>query len=132
MDIVVTWPKSRSLQSYLDELQKAQKTGKHILFRVGRMPRRVRAGDRCYMVHTGYVRGWVRVTDLHFPQEGQPPINPITGERMREGAYIVRSPIWRFLQEQPPVSGFQGVRYADPAWEHISSVRSFETQIEEP
>lgn len=121
-DIVVTWPKSRSLQSYIDELERAALEKKLILYRVGGMPRRLMAGDRCYMVHSSQVRGWVEVYDLRFPNEGQPPIDPITGERMGEGAYIVRSPIWNRLVQPIPMEGFQGVRYAPKWWRERVSV----------
>lgn len=122
-DIVVTWPKSRPLQSYLGELERASERGAYIYFKLGSMPLRASGRDRCYMVHSGHVRGWTTIMDLQFlPQEGPLPIDPVSGVRMGEGAYVIRSPQWHELKNVTKMKGFQGFRYAPKWWRQIGSV----------
>ena len=118
-DIIVTWPACRSLESYLVKLRRAAAEEKVILFKVGAMPRHTAAGQRCYMVHSGYVRGFCEIIDLQFENEGEPPIDPISGKQMSRGNYIVRSPHWWELGRQPDMKGFQGFRYAPKWWREI-------------
>jgi hypothetical protein len=59
-DIVVTWPRTRSLDSYVNELRKS---------------------------------------------------DPITGELMAPGNYIVREPVWFPIAREIEMRGFQGWRY---------------------
>lgn len=120
-DIIVTWPSSRTLESYLVELNRAEQEEKVILYKVGKMPRHVAAGQRCYMVHRGYVWGYCEIIDLQFENEGVPPIDPISGERMPRGNYIVRAPHWWQLVKPLPMKGFQGFRYAPKHWRELVS-----------
>lgn len=107
-DIVVTWPKSRELQSYLDELAKAHQQGLVINYRVSVLPRAV--PERCYMVHDGAVRGWNRVLGMGDRTD---VVDPITQSLMEPGVFITRDPVWHPLADPIPMRGFQGWRYFD-------------------
>jgi hypothetical protein len=107
MDIVVTWPKSRTLDDYVTELAKAKDDGKVINFRVANRPN-VQPGDRCYMVHDGAIRGWTKVLEV---RRSRIVVNVKTGEHMAPGLFIVRDPEWHALDEPIPMKGFQGFRY---------------------
>lgn len=107
MNIVVTWPKSRSLGSYLSELAKADRSGRVAYYRVSRRPD-VQEGDRCYHVHTGYVRGYLIVMGIREMPGNV--IDEVTGQPFKPGIYVERHPAWFAI---PPVAmkGFQGFRY---------------------
>jgi hypothetical protein len=109
--IVVTWPKSRPLDSYVRELNVAERNGLVINFRVASFPK-VPYGARCYHVHDGAVRGWV--TTLGFQEYDDLTVtDPVTGGYWPAGKYIVRHPTWYPLPEPQPMKGFQGWRYYD-------------------
>lgn len=107
VDIVATWPKSRPLESYLVELKRAERAGQVVNFRVAALPKIQPV--RCYMVHTGFVRGCLRVIDMRHRDD---VIDPTTGQAMRPGFYIVREPIWTPIPVIP-MKGFQGWRHFD-------------------
>lgn len=105
-DIVVTWPKNRTLNSYLYELEQAVQENRFICYRVARLPR-VRMGDQCYVVHDGFIRGYNIIRDATYMDD---VIDPITNERMDSGYYILRYPEWREI-EPVEMEGFRGFRY---------------------
>lgn len=113
-DIVVTWPKTRSLKSYLEQCEKASEEGRYINYHVASIPQRD-IGVRCYVVHDGYVRGWQKIKTWTWKGERGEVVDPITGESWRPGWYIVRDPEWHALVDGrlPEMAGFQGWRYFD-------------------
>lgn len=125
-DVVVTWPKTRPLESYLMELGRAVKRGLQINYRVARPPRWEDAHEdhgwigwdygvkhpRCFMVYNGFVRGWCRIDGVCWRMEGR-VLDPATGSFMRAGWYIVRDPEWHSI-EPIPMRGFQGWRWFEP------------------
>lgn len=106
--IVVTWPKRRPLNSYLDEVDRASREAKTIHFRVPSLPT-IPYGAPCYMVHDGAIRGWMRT--LGF-SDGTNVIDPITGNSWPKGHYVVRWPLWHPVVPIP-FKGFRGYRYFD-------------------
>lgn len=112
-DILITWPKTRPLESYLDECAKAVEQGLSINFRVPYPPAGRTMADvgkvRVYVVHDGAVRGWQAYEGAIFRAEGE--VHGVAGEPdWPEGWYIVRSPLWHPCTEWP-MRGFQGWRY---------------------
>lgn len=116
-DIVVTWPKTRPLASYLAELERATDEGLEINFRVPHTPRwefgalRERRA-RCYMVHDGYVRGYneIRFVTYRGPNEVARVESDSFAGFWPEGWYIVRDPQWRPI-DPIEMRGFQGWRW---------------------
>jgi hypothetical protein len=108
-DIALTWPQTRSLASYVLELDKARQNKQVVNFRVHILPTRTPV-ERCYMVHEGFVCGWMRVRRL-VHHNGHSVRDPITGQFWPAGYYIVRSPVWHPLNNGAPMKGFQGFRY---------------------
>lgn len=109
MNIVITWPKSRSLESYLIELDKADKAGEFINFRLPTKPKEHEV-SLCYIVHDGAIRGWNDVVSIDYRPEGVVR-DPITGDYWPAGFYVVRDPHWHPLKDPIPMKGFQGFRY---------------------
>lgn len=108
-DIVVTWPKSRTLQSYLKELTCAAGEGKVINYRVASPP--TTTPERCYIVHEGCVRGYNLVKEIAY-RDGQTVEDVVTGKYWKEGWYVVRDPRF-FMCATYPMTGFRGWRWFD-------------------
>lgn len=113
--LILTWPKSRPLESYLRELKEAERNGAVINFRVAHPPKR--APDQrwgyCYMVYDGYVRGWTQITDVVHRGRGE--VRRVASDDRSgfwpPGWYVVREPIWHPLSKLIPMIGFRGFRY---------------------
>lgn len=108
MDVVVTLPKSVRWEDYEEELRAAE-AGAVMSFKVPRIPKDVRVGDRCYIAHNGFVRGYMVISGLDDWTEFA---CTTTGREWR-GRFIQRT--GRFTYITPvPMKGFQGFRY----WSH--------------
>lgn len=119
-DIAVTWPQTKSLAEYVATLDEAKARNEVINYRVAHPPvwsnafeaHGVRAwafgvsSPRCYMIHSGYVRGWTQVlyTCWRDDIEGFLP-----------GNFIVRSPNWNPIVNGPAMRSFRGWRWYPPA-----------------
>jgi hypothetical protein len=112
-DIVVTWPKTLSLDDYLRASEIARIAGLQLNYRVGRAPsfdfgaHRHRPG-RVYVVYDGRVRGYHELLYTAYRDD-----NEVLDERTKgfwpAGWYIVRDPAWHPLPAPLPVMrGFQG------------------------
>ena len=105
MDIIVTIPKSISWKNYQKEL-KAVESGNQVMnFKVPRLPKQAKVGDKCYLCHNGYVIGWMKIVGM---QSGG-FVCTTTGTNW-EGNFIQRG--GRFNKIKPiPMKGFQGFKY---------------------
>lgn len=111
MNIIITWPKTRPLRSYVEECHRAERLGQEINFRVPTRPD-ANAGDRCYVVYAGFIHGYHEVIGV---QDRDDVTDPISEEPMPPGIYVVRNPRWHpMMGKQHGVRGFQGWRYAKP------------------
>lgn len=115
MDIVVTWPKNRPLDSYLDELHQASEHDLLINFRVPTRPS-VQEGEKCFHVYDGFIRGWTEIIGVEHRDD---VVLPTTQELMAAGFFVVRKPQWHALGcgvswctvDLRHMRGFQGFRY---------------------
>lgn len=113
-DLVLTWPKSTSLLTYLGILARAHEQDLVINFRVASPPL---IGDdevkRVYMVHDGKIRGWNPFVAVEYRPAGV--VKDRAGGYWPEGWYIVRRPLWHPLADRDLVKmrGFQGFRYIE-------------------
>lgn len=132
IDIVATWPKTRSLQSYLEALAAAEAFGDVVNYRVARPPRWdynavvyhpgtrwFQGTPRCYMVYDGFVRGygWILSVEERGEHEvsrvsyrDDDPEQPGWAGFWPAGWYVVRDPHW-YPVEPVPMKGFQGWRW---------------------
>lgn len=116
-DIVLTWPKTADLKTYLGMLARAYERGVVINYRVASPPL-VEEDEvkRVYMVHDGKIRGWNPFLTAEFRAWGE--VRQARGDGFwPEGWYIVRSPLWHPLADNRliPMRGFQGFRYIERA-----------------
>lgn len=116
-DLLVTWPKSRPLASYLVELELAKRDGLQINFRVPSQPREFLVNRRCYRVHDGKVRGWVKI--LGVSKRGPNEVARVKSDAFAgfwpPGWYVVCDPAWHELPkaQQQSFPGFRGFHYID-------------------
>lgn len=130
-DIVVTWPKSRHFASYMVELERAKSRGLLVNFRVPTLPDfGVGAFDfgapevRCYRVHDGHIRGWLRIVAAERRGRGEVervPSDPLyrlpgSARYWPPGNYIACDPEWHalgFRSSRTVMGGFRGWRWFD-------------------
>lgn len=112
-DIVVTWPKRKPLEVYLHELERAVEDKLEINFRVPTPP--AEKPERCYIVHTGHVRGYNLVREITW--RGEREVARVVSDAFSgwwpAGWYVVRAPEWHPIEPIIPMRGFQGFRYFD-------------------
>lgn len=103
--ILVTLPKTVSWEDYEKELRKGA-AGEILNFKVPNFPLRVGRGDRCYIAHKGFIKGWMEITGF---SEGS-FICTTTGKR-RYGKFIQRSGEFHPVEAKVECGGFQGFKY---------------------
>lgn len=103
-DIVITLPKSVTWSDYELELEKAA-AGDIMSFKVANFPK-TEAGCRCYVVHDGHVRGWMRIVGL-----SEKTFKCTTTGKQWSGKFVDRSGKFNEISEPVPMKGFQGFRY---------------------
>ena len=104
MDIVITLPKSFSWDEYTKEIQHALDNEEVLNFKVPYLPKVIK-GDKCYVVHQGYVRGFMYIVGTSTE-----PFECTTTNRKWKGNFVQRS--GDFHEIDPiPMKGFQGFRY---------------------
>lgn len=113
LDIMVTWPQTKPLDSYLADLRQATEDDLTINYRVARLPKwPANAFDyganypRCYMAHSGFIRGWCRVLYTCYRAAGEV-------EGWPAGFYIVRDPEFHAARNRVFMPGFRGWRWFD-------------------
>lgn len=103
-DIVITLPKTIKWSDYEKELDTV-KDGKQVMnFKVGHFPK-ISPGAKCYILHDGFVRGWMTVVKL-----SEKNFTCSTTGKEWKGKFIERT--GKFNKIEPiPMQGFQGFRY---------------------
>ena len=66
----------------------------------------IKKGDKCYLVHNGYVMGWMEITGM----EEKKFVCNTTGKEWN-GKFILRSGPFHYLDNKIKMKGFQGFRY---------------------
>ncbi len=104
MNIIITIPKTVDWKDYRHELARAG-SGEVMNYKVAHFPKKAKVGDRCYVMHYGYIRGWMKITG--FSEKSFTCTT--TGNKM-SGKFIERSGKFHWIN---PIKhkGFQGFRY---------------------
>jgi hypothetical protein len=105
LSIVITIPKSTPWALYEKELERAEQD-EILNFRVSNFPKSVQPGDKCYIVHDGYIRGWMYIVGF---TEKRFICTTTHGDF--EGKFIERSGKFHELSKPIPCRGFQGFKY---------------------
>lgn len=106
MDIVVTLPKSVKWAEYEEELAVAA-SGGEIKYKVQGMPK-AGPGDRCYVTHDGFVRGWMCIDRIAADS-----FKCSTTGRAWNGLFVVRTGKFHPVIPCVAMRGTQGFRYVE-------------------
>ncbi len=105
MDIIITIPQTIKWEDYEKELEAVEDEKQVINFRTPNFPTQTNIGDRCFVVHKGFIRGWQKIVGFDEKQFRC----STTGKRW-SGKFIQRS--GKFFKIKPfQYKGFQGFRY---------------------
>lgn len=108
--IIITIPKNINWKDYEKELKAVEDGKMEMHYKVHVLPRDVNVGDRCYVCHDGFVRGWMKISHIG-------PINGFrcttTGKDWDGGNYISRTGKFHYLKNPYPMKGFMGFRKVD-------------------
>jgi hypothetical protein len=106
--IIISYPSNYDWEDYKEELKAAER-GDILNFKVSNFPTKVKEGDRCYIVHKGFIKGWMTICGFSTKE-----FTCTTTGRKFKGNFIERSGKFHYLEEKIPYKGFQGFRYFDP------------------
>lgn len=104
--IVVTLPSNVEWSDYEKELERVKNYDEVMNFKVYNFPKGIKRGDKCYIVHRGYVKGWMKI--MGFSEK---KFTCTTTGRDFNGKFIERSGPFHYIDKKIPMRGFQGFRY---------------------
>lgn len=104
--IIITLPSSEKWEDYEHELDKVKNYSNVMNFKVHNFPKGIKEGDKCYIVHQGFIKGWMEIVGF---SEKEFTCN--TTDKKWRGKFIERSGPFHYLAEKVPYKGFQGFRY---------------------
>ncbi len=104
--IIVTLPSNIDWSDYEKELEKVKDYGEVMNFKVYNFPKGIHRGDKCYIVHRGFVKGWMKI--IGFSEK---KFTCTTTGNEYNGKFIERSGPFHYIDREIPMKGFQGFRY---------------------
>lgn len=112
MNWVITIPKTVKWSDYQKELATVADGSVVMNYRTRYFPKEMKAGDHCYIVHDGRVRGWMKIINLIEKSDAW--VCSTTGGWWPSGRYIQRTGEFNPV-DGPAMTGFRGVRKFDHA-----------------
>lgn len=106
--IIVTLPSHIEWDDYKKELDKVKDYGEVMNFKVYNFPKGIHCGDRCYITHRGFVKGWMKI--IGFSEK---KFTCTTTGKEYDGKFIERSGPFHYIDKVIPMKGFQGFRYCN-------------------
>jgi len=104
---VLTVPKTTEWKIYLKEIETVKDGTQEMRYKTRYFPKEMKVGDKCYVVHDGFVQGWMKITKMLDMPEGFTCTT--TGNYWEPGKYIVRSGPFHH-ESGTPMTGFRGIR----------------------
>ena len=105
MDIIITLPAKIEWSDYQKEIEKVTNSDEFMFFKVASFPKNTVVGERCYIVHRGYIKGWMKIAYI-----GNHDFVCSTTGKTWEGKFIARN--GKFNPIAPiKMKGFQNWRY---------------------
>ena len=86
--LCITIPKIVSQETYKQELAKVADGNCVMNYKVPTFPKEVKPGDRCYMVHNGFIKSWMTIFDIVDRDAFK---CTTTGRNWTGGIYVQRS-----------------------------------------
>lgn len=106
--LIITLPSDIKWEDYEKELRKVANYNCVLNFKVHNFPTGVHEGDKCYIVHQGYIKGWMDIVGF-----SEKEFNCSTTGKKWQGKFVERSGPFHYISEKLPYKGFQGYRYFD-------------------
>jgi len=106
--LLITLPKKYKWSDYELELETVKDGSSIMSFKLSGKPK-INVGDRCYICHDGYVKGWMSIVEVG---ERKTFNCTTTGKCWETGYYVSRSGKFHYVKPVPQ-KGFQGFRYVD-------------------
>ena len=131
--ICITIPKSIKWEDYQKELAAVEDESQEMNYRIPTLPKDVQVGDKCYICHDGYIKGWMKISFIGKRDGFQ---CTTTGENWDDGYYVSRTGQFHYLKEPIPMKGFMGYRKIEDIQESKMSnlnhiIRNVLTEIKE-
>lgn len=104
--IIITLPATQKWEDYEKELNKVKSYDNVMNYKVHNFPKGIKKGDKCYIIHQGYIKGWMEIVGF---SEKEFICN--TTHKSWKGKFIERSGPFHYLVDKIPMKGFQGYRY---------------------
>ena len=104
--IIVTLPSNESWEDYEQEFNKVKDYSSVMNFKVHNFPKGIQKGDKCYIVHRGWIKGWMEIVGF-----SEKEFDCTTTGKQWKGKFIERSGPFHNIDENIPMKGFQGFRY---------------------
>lgn len=105
MNIIITLPSDISWEDYKKELSFVEDETNVMNYKVGRLPKTVEIGDKCFLVHKGFIKGWMKICGMK--EHG---FKCSTTGKYWEGNFIQRTGKFNYI-EPISMTGFQNFRY---------------------
>ena len=112
MNIMITLPQKVKWADYEQELAAVADGQNWLNFRVPSLPKYLKQRAKCFLVHRGFVVGWMYVCGL-LDSDGFTCTT--TGAYWTPGKYVQRSGPFYFLATPIVQKGFQGWHYTELA-----------------
>ena len=106
-NICITIPKKIKWEDYEKELKQVADGSYEMNYRLPTMPKDVNVGDRCYICHDGYIKGWMTISNIGQKKGFE---CATTGAQWSDGWYVSRTGQFHYLKNPIPMKGFMGYR----------------------
>ena len=103
-DVIITLPKTVKWEDYEKELETIKDGTQVMNFKVNHLPK-TKEGCKCYLVHDGYIRGWMTIVGLV-----EDDFTCTTTGKEWSGKFIQRAGQFNYI-DPIPMKGFRGFRY---------------------
>lgn len=101
--LLITVPKSIEWSDYEKELETVRDGFEEMFFKLSSYPKHVKVGDRCYVCHNGFIKGWMKITSLGQMKGFE---CSTTGKQWNDGIYVGRSGEFHYLDNPVECKGF--------------------------
>lgn len=109
-NICITIPRTIKWEEYEKELKAVEDETQEMNYKLPTIPKDVKPGDRCYICHDGFVKGWMKISSIGNKDGFE---CTTTGKNWDKGCYVSRTGKFHYLQNPIPMKGFMGYRKFD-------------------
>jgi len=105
--LLITIPKKIKWEDYLKEIDAVKDGKSEINYKVSSKPSKVGIGDKCFICHDGFIKGWMTISDISQKQFEC----STTGKQWAYAWYVSRTGVFHPIDKEIPCKGFMGYRY---------------------